>query len=81
MPRVFAEALRQSCEENPKIRPPRQGLAGSDPLVERTFGLIEAHPDRDARPFALLSSCLAEIAAKVVSSDPSELPKAATPMV
>ena len=56
-----------------------QGL-GRTPCLHG-YGLIGWHPDRDARPFALLSSCLAEIAAKVVSSDPSELPKAAPPMV
>ena len=66
-----------------KKSPPRQGL-GRTPWWHgyvTTFGLIEAHPDRDARPRALLSSCLAEITAEVVSPGPSKLPKAATPMV
>ena len=56
-----------------------QGL-GRTPCLHG-YGLIGWHPDRDARPRALLSSCLAEITAEVVSSGPSKLPKAATPMV
>ena len=45
--------------------------------VMASLGLIPI----GTRGHLLLSSCLAEIAAKVVSSDPSELPKAAPPMV
>jgi hypothetical protein len=52
-----------------------------DRTVISSYGLIGWHPDRDARPRALLSSCLAEITAEVVSPGPSKLPKAATPMV
>ena len=68
--------LDNPAKENPKIRHP-QGLGRT--LWWHGYGLIEDHPDRDARPRALLSSCLAEIAAEVVSSDSSELPRAASP--